>query len=80
MKHDSEGQPIPIDAAKRIAKRFGYEQVVILARNTGHGVRGWITTYGINKTHCEVAARMGDHLRRLEKGELKLTPTGENDA
>lgn len=58
--------PIPISAGEKIAKKYGYDQVVILARRVGeehepHGEH--VTTYGINKEHCDVAARMGDVLK-----------------
>lgn len=57
---------IPISAAERIAKDYGYDQVIIIARKVGedpnpHGEH--CTTYGVNKVHCEVAARIGDHLK-----------------
>lgn len=59
-------KPIPITAAKRIAKDYGYDQVVVYARKVGddpdpHGEH--VTTYGVSKAHCTVAARMGDHLK-----------------
>lgn len=61
-------KPIPITAAKSIAKRFGYDQVIIIARRVGeapepHGEH--VTTYGIDPTHCKVAARCGDALKRF---------------
>lgn len=59
-------RPIPISSAERIAKDYGYDQVIIIARKVGdapdpHGEH--CTTYGINKAHCEVAARAGDYLK-----------------
>ena len=59
-------KPIPISAAKSIAKQYGYDQVVIIARKVGeahedHGEH--CTTYGVNKANCEVAARIGDFLK-----------------
>lgn len=54
-------KPITIEAAKKIAKEFDYDQVVIIARKVGEGEH--VTTYGVNKVHCDVAARMGDHLK-----------------
>ena len=61
-------KPIPITAAKRIAEDYGYDQVVIYARKVGddpdpHGEH--MTTYGVNKTHCGVAARMGQALQNF---------------
>lgn len=58
--------PIPIEAAKQIAKAYGYDQVVIIARRVGespapHGER--VTTYGVTKAHCAVAARVGNFIK-----------------
>lgn len=58
---------IPIKAAKDIAKKYGYDQVIIVARKVGespdpHGEH--MTTYGKNKEHCNVAARCGRFLQR----------------
>lgn len=59
---------IPISAAKRIADEYGYDQVVIYARKVGeepepHGEH--MTTYGVSKIHCAVAAKIGDVLKRF---------------
>lgn len=54
-------KPIPISAAKLIADRYGYDQVVIIARKVGEGEH--CTTYGVDKANCEVAARCGDFLK-----------------
>ena len=59
-------RPIPVSAAKRIAKEFGYDQVVIVARKCGeapaiHGEH--VTTYGVDKEHCSIAARIGDFFK-----------------
>lgn len=54
-------KPIPVEAAKRIADEFGYQQVVIVARAVGEGEH--VTTYGTTKRHCAVAARIGDFLK-----------------
>lgn len=60
-------KPIPLAAAQRIAKDYGYHQVVIMARVTGdvEGSDEHITTYGINVQHCRVAAMMGDKLKQV---------------
>lgn len=65
---------IPITAAKRIAKDYGYDQVVIYARKVGadpnpHGEH--MTTYGVDNAHCEVAARIGDFLKYKIMGWTK---------
>lgn len=58
-----QNKPIPITVAKKIAKEYGYEQVVILARKTGTTGREHVTTYGINKEHCSIAAQIGNVLK-----------------
>lgn len=66
--HERALLPIPIKAAEAIAKKYGYDQVVVLARRVGEfpSPSGeHITTYGIDKTHCEVAAMMGNTLKRI---------------
>lgn len=57
---------IPIAAARKIAELYGYDQVIIYARKVGADPEPngeHITTYGVNREHCDVAARMGDHLK-----------------
>lgn len=61
-------RPIPIAAAERIAKDYGYDQVVIIARRVGeppapHGEH--VTTYGVDREHCASAALQGRALRRF---------------
>lgn len=55
--------PIPIEAAREIAERYGYEQIVIYARKTGEGGGEHMTTYGTEEPHKGIAARMGEVLR-----------------
>ena len=55
--------PIPIGAAKRIADIYGYDQIVIVARKVGDNGSEHVTTYGVDKANCEVAARTGDFLK-----------------
>lgn len=67
-------KPIPISAGEKIAKEYGYDQVIIFARRVGdepdpHGEH--LTTYGINKTHCDVAARVGNFLKTKIMGWFK---------
>jgi hypothetical protein len=57
---------IPIRAAEKVARDYGYDQVIIIARRVGddpepHGEH--LTTYGINKQHCDVAARTGSFIQ-----------------
>lgn len=61
-------KPIPITAAEMIAKNYDYDQVVIYARKVGedpdpHGEH--MTTYGVDKVHCGVAAQIGSTLKRF---------------
>lgn len=61
-------KPIPISAGERIAKAYGYDQVVILGRvchdsPLPHGEH--LTTYGRNKEHCSAAAKVGASLQRF---------------
>lgn len=68
--------PISIKAAERIAKEYGYDQVIIYARKVGvdpepHGEH--MTTYGVDKTHCEVAAKIGEFLKYKIMGWSKET-------
>lgn len=64
-------RPIPIAEGERIAKAYGYDQVIIIARRVNddphpHGEH--CTTYGVNKDHCQVAAACGDHLKHNVMG------------
>lgn len=61
-------KPIPITEAKAIAKEYGYDQVVIIARRVGEAPAPngeHVTTYGVDAAHCGVAARMGAALKRF---------------
>jgi molybdopterin biosynthesis enzyme len=60
---------IPIAAAKQIAERYGYDQVIIIARAVGQGEH--VTTYGKDKANCDVAARIGDFLKYKVMGWVK---------
>lgn len=63
---------IPITAAKRIADEYGFDQVVIYARKVGEAPAPFgehITTYGVTKVHCGVAARIGAHLKKMIGGD-----------
>lgn len=56
-------KPIPISAGKDIAKKYGYDQVIIYARKVGDDGLEHVTTYGIDKDHCRAAGMIGDHLK-----------------
>ena len=53
---------IPIAAARRVAEQYGCDQVVIIARKVGGSEH--VTTYGVDKINCYVAARIGDFIKR----------------
>lgn len=61
---------IPIKDAERIAKKYGFDQVIIVARKTGEGPDNGeaVTTYGIDKLHCEVAGSVGRFLKHKIMG------------
>ena len=61
---------ISIKAAEEIAKKYGYDQIVIIGRKTGtdENAREHCTTYGVNKEHCKVAAQIGDFLKHKVMG------------
>jgi hypothetical protein len=54
---------IPIAAGRRIAEQYGYDQVVIIARKVGEGGVEYVTTYGVDKANCAVAAKIGDFIK-----------------
>lgn len=61
---------IPVSAAEVVAKKYGYDQVIIIGRKVGadpepHGEH--LTTYGVNKEHCKAAAKVGDRLKEIMK-------------
>ncbi len=59
---------IPIAAAKRIAEQYGYHQVIIIARCIGEGGGEHVTTYGIDKDNCNVAACIGNFIKHKIMG------------
>lgn len=61
-------KPIPITAAKKIAEQYGYDQVVIMARKVDPNGLEHVTPYGVDKAHCDVAARMGNYLKHKIMG------------
>lgn len=54
---------IPISAAKRVADLYGYDQVVIYARKVGDEGGEHMTTYGVDKVHCDIASRIAQTLK-----------------
>lgn len=74
--------PIPIDAAREIAERYGYDQVLIYARKVGedpapHGEH--MTTYGVSREHCSVAARMAAVLQRFMGWQVEKIDSPDED-
>lgn len=61
-------KPIPITEARAIAQTYGYDQVLIYGRKVGeapepHGEH--LTTYGVTKAHCRVAAQISATLQKF---------------
>jgi len=54
---------IPVKRAKELAQIYDYDQVMIIARKTGKAGGEHVTTYGVNKAHCNIAAKCGDFLK-----------------
>lgn len=52
---------IPIEAAKQIAETHNYDQIIIIGRRIGSHEH--VTTYGVDKPNCDVAARIGNVLK-----------------
>lgn len=57
---------IPIRAARDIAEKYGYDQVMIYARKVGedpmpHGEH--MTTYGVDRMHCAAMAKIAKFLQ-----------------
>lgn len=71
-------KPIPISAGRLIAEKYDYDQVIIIARKTGEGGCEHVTTYGIDKTHCGIAARVGNYIKyEVMNWDKKLTTEHE---
>lgn len=66
-------KPIPLSAARSIARKYGHHQVIVIGRTVDQpgehahvpaGTGGdHVTTYGVDPAHCEVVARVGDYLK-----------------
>ena len=57
------GKRIPIKAAIDIAKRYGYDQVIILAINTASNLQH-VTTFGRSVVDACQAAQGGNYIKR----------------
>jgi hypothetical protein len=62
---------IPVTAAKAIAEKYGYDQVIILARKVGEGGGEHMTTYGRTRAMCGVIAEAGRFLQLNVLGWFK---------
>lgn len=59
-------KPIPISAAEKIAKQYGYDQIIVIGRKVGEPpdpCGEHVTTYGVNRGNCRAAAKIGDFLK-----------------
>ena len=65
MKARPKAKRIPIREGKHVAVTYGYDQVIIFARRVGADGMEHVTTYGRNKEHCQIAGRIGDHLKQV---------------
>lgn len=54
---------IPIKEAERIAKKYGYDQVMIYARKVGSDGGEHMTTFGVSAVHCNAMARIAEFLQ-----------------
>jgi hypothetical protein len=66
-------RPIPISAAQRLAKTYGYDQVIVYARKVGDApdCGEHMTTYGVDEAHCGAAAQIGDFLKYKIMGWIR---------
>lgn len=62
---------IPISAAKRIAKDYGYDQVLIYARKVGDEGGEHMTTYGVDRDNCSAMAKIGEFLKYKVMGWVR---------
>jgi len=68
MDRISNPLPIPVGAAKEIGERYGYDQVIIIARavtDDSKQLEGCehLTTWGRSTTDKTIAAAAGDHIK-----------------
>lgn len=73
-------KPIPISAAKLVAEKYGYDQIVIIGRKVDRpagvgetakqAIKGGehVTTYGVDKANCQVAAGIGQFFKHKLMG------------
>lgn len=72
---------IPVQVAEAVAKEYGYDQVVIIARKPGEHFEDGaesVTTYGTGDENCNIAARMGDFIKnRVMKWTYEFDDNGK---
>lgn len=61
-------KPIPMHEARAIAEKYAYDQIIIFARKVGDDGMEHLTTYGRDEAHRDVAARVGDFLKKKIMG------------
>lgn len=66
MATQSGRKTIPVSAAAALSQKYGFDQVVIIARKIGGGES--VTTYGKGRVHKDIAARTGEFLYREVMG------------
>jgi hypothetical protein len=62
MRKDSPA-PIEVEAAKQVAEKFGYDQIIIIGRRIGGDGKEWVTTYGRDPANSEAAILIGEYLK-----------------
>jgi hypothetical protein len=54
---------IPVEVAEKIAKDYGYEQVIVLAisqhKEKSNWFDGWVTTFNKHKSKCKFLGEVG---------------------
>ena len=66
-----KAKPIPISVAKDISQKYGYDQVIIIARKIGKTGIEHCTTYGKGKANSTGAADIGNFLKYKVMGWVK---------
>lgn len=69
-------QTIPVKEARKIAEKYGYDQVIIHARKMGEDVTAALrgesmATYGVNAVHDTIIARIGKFIQESVFGWQK---------
>lgn len=56
---------IPIKAAKEVAEKYGYDQVMIYGRKVGENGGEHMTTYGVDKKHCSAIGLIAKAIQKM---------------